>query len=64
MGYSGMLLGPVIIGALAATFAVGQGFVVMVSLGVGILLFSHAIDRWCAYQPVNQLVGLLAMRTR
>ena len=64
MGYGGMLLGPVIIGALAATIAVVQGFAVMVCLGVGILLFSHAIDRWCAYQPVNQLEGFAAKRTR
>ena len=45
MGYGGMLLGPVIIGALAAAFGIGQAFAIMVCLGVGILLFSQAIDR-------------------
>ena len=45
MGYGGMLLGPVIIGALAAAFGIGQAFAIMVCLGVGILLFSHALDR-------------------
>ena len=45
MGYGGMLLGPVIIGALAATFEIGQPIAIIVCLGVGILLFSHALDR-------------------
>jgi hypothetical protein len=45
MGYGGMLLGPVIIGALAAAFGIGQAFAIMVCLGLGILLFSRALTR-------------------
>ena len=45
MGYGRMLVDQVIIGALAAAFGIGQAFAIMVCLGVGILLFSHALNR-------------------
>jgi len=54
-----------LLGAAAATYLIqGDAFSIMVCFGLGILLFSHAIDRWCAYQPVNQLEGFAAKRTR
>ena len=43
MGYGGMLIGPVIIGALASFLGISTAFGIMILLGTGILLFSRAL---------------------
>ena len=43
MGYGGMLIGPVIIGAFASFFGISTAFGIMILLGTGILLFSRAL---------------------
>ena len=43
MGYGGMLIGPVIIGALASVLGISTAFGIMILLGTGILLFSRAL---------------------
>ena len=43
MGYGGMLVGPVIIGALASFLGISTAFGIMILLGTGILLFSRAL---------------------
>ena len=43
MGYGGMLIGPVIIGALASFLGISTAFSIMILLGTGILLFSRVL---------------------
>ena len=43
MGYGGMLIGPVIIGALGSFLGISTAFGIMILLGTGILLFSRAL---------------------